>query len=392
MPASNSSSVKTHRHVGRLVAHGEPISFRELCTKVVDAPTRYLVLDLDGTTHLKRNLGELFGWEIRAHHSYGTPAVERHEPRERGSRWVFDWEDPRGVARYLARGLRSWALPGANYLLWGKIASRSRWVRRAGFRKFHADPVRAVQPRVQTTLMNDLGTTPRSVLDLAMARVWNRHLDDQVIAPDDIRWLKERFPNLEVVLSSASPEPVVAFAAAQLGVDHAHYSTPDRINSGEAKIERLREAFPDFGQPGTEVVGISDTAHGEDHCWAKYFTKVADINSPTPFPPIVPVDSPLSEVHSATVLSRHERAARQNDPEYLDARRPKLVSQMRREFTVTDLSAGLSDLLERFNAIVVGADPFAHPDDLAYELAMLSESSRTRLGHVETQSPSRAVS
>jgi hypothetical protein len=38
--------------VDRLVRHGEVATFRELCERVLTPNTRYLVLDLDRTTHL----------------------------------------------------------------------------------------------------------------------------------------------------------------------------------------------------------------------------------------------------------------------------------------------------------------------------------------------------
>ena len=34
-------------------------------------------------------------------------------------------------------------------------------------------------------------------------------------------------------------------------------------------------------------VGITDTGHGEDHCWRDHLTALVDLNSTTPFPPIV---------------------------------------------------------------------------------------------------------
>ncbi len=371
--------MKAHRHVERFVAHGAPVTFRQLCGEVLSQQTRYLVLDLDGTVHLRRNLGELLGWELAAHETYGLQTIERLEPQRRSARWLLHWGEPRQLAAYFARSAGAWAVPGTHYLIWGKIASRWRWLRKIGFRKFAADPIRAVQPRVQTTLMEQLDSVPDDVLRTLMGRIWRRHRGDQVIGADDIRWIRETFPRIEIVLSSASPKPVVAFVAEQLGIEHAHWSTPDRINSGEAKIDALKRSFGTFGKPGVEVVGMSDTAHGEDHCWAKHFTKVVDMNSPTPFPPIAPVSSPLSEVHSAIVLSRHELEQRASSRSYLDPRRKTVKSLRRRELTNTDLFQGLEDLLDRFNAIVCDAEQLAKPADLAYQLAMLTESSRARV-------------
>ena len=373
------SMLKAHRHVDRFVSHGAPLSFRELCAEVLSPDTRYLVLDLDGTVHLKRNLGELFGWELGATKSYGSQAIERLEPTRRNARWLLNWAEPGRVADYILHAIRWWAVPGAHYLVWGKGAQRSRWVRRLGFRRFHADPIRAVQPRIQHTLMEELATVSATVLPSVMERVWQRHRGDQVIDAADIRWLRETHPAIQIVLSSASPEPVVEFAAARLGIEHAHYSTPDRINSGEAKIELLRETFADIGDSGVEVVGMTDTAHGEDHCWARHFTKVVDINSPAPFPPLVPMHSPLVEIHSAVVLSGNEARERIQKPAYLDPRRRRTTGRRRRELGSADLAARVGDLVDQFNGLILSAARLADPDDLAYRLAMLSESSRARL-------------
>ncbi|MBT8453762.1 MAG: hypothetical protein KJO40_17480 [Deltaproteobacteria bacterium] len=361
------------------MAHGAPVTFRELCSEVLSNRTRYLVLDLDGTVHLNRNLGELLGWELGAYKSYGAQTIERLESRRRNARWLLHWREPRQLAAYLARAAKAWAVPGTHYFFWSKLASLSPWVRRVGFRKFHADPIRAVQRGVQTTLMDEIASVPAELLPTLMERVWRRHQDDQVIGADDIGWIRASFPKIEIVLSSASPKPVVAFAAERLGVEHAHWSTPDRINTGEAKIEALKRAFGTFGEPGVEVVGMSDTAHGEDHCWARYFAKVVDINSPAPFPLIAPVSSPLAEVHSAIVLSRRELERRMLDPSYLDPRRDPVKNPRRRELKHADLLGVLDDLLQGFNAIVCGAEQFANPADLAYRLAVLSESSRTHV-------------
>ena len=373
-PTSNA-----RRCVGRFVAHGEPVSFRQLCRAVLGKQTRYLVLDLDGTIHLGRNLGELFGWEISAYKSYGSQTIARFEPRPRGGRWVWDWSEPHRIVSYLTRAARAWAVPGTHYFFWSKLGSHSRLIRRAGFRKFRADPICAVQRGVQTTLMDEVESTPKGVLPTLMERVWRRHLGDQVIGADDIRWIREAFPQVEIILSSASPKPVVSFAAERLGIEHAFWSTPARINSGKAKIETLMESFGDFCDPEVEVVGMSDTARGEDHCWAQYFTKVVDLNSPDPFPPIVPIDSPLAEVHSAVVLSRDELEHRAFDPSYLDPRRDPVKSPRHRELTSTDVFTYVGDLLQRINTLASGTEGGDYPAELAYRMAVLSESSRARL-------------
>jgi hypothetical protein len=177
------------------------------------------------------------------------------------------------------------------------------------------------------------------------------------------------------VLSSASPKPTVEVAGEALNVDHVHYSTLDQINSGEAKINRLRELCDRVGNPEVEIVGISDTSRGEDHCWAEYFTCVVDINSPTPFPAIVSSKSPLREVHSATLLTRRERDRRAaGHADYLDARRDELPApHTKLELTREDLERRLGWLLDRVNTLA--SAPGQITGDIAYRLAVLQETS-----------------
>jgi len=364
-----------NRLVDRLVHHGEVSSFRELCTRVLTAKTRYLVLDLDRTIHLGRDLGEDLGWELCAYQGYGREHFESIEDRQQSGKFLLDWDHPRKTARYLARSLRIWAYPGVYYGLWGKAAARLDWLRRRGFRHFVADPVRAAQRVPQLTLLRHLQTTSEDVLRELARQIWRRYEPDQVIDREDLAWVRSEWPQIEVVLTSASPKPTVEVAGEALGVDHVHYSTLAHINSGEAKIKRLRELCACLGDPDFEVVGISDTSRGEDHCWAQHFTRVVDINSPTPFPAIVSSSSPLLEVHSATLLSRHERAQRAaGHSNYLDARRGKRAkTQTKLVLTREDLERRLGWLLERVNA--VASAPGQITGDIAYRLAVLQEAS-----------------
>src|SRR5690606_792344 len=105
------------------------------------------------------------------------------------------------------------------------------------------------------------------------------------------------------------------------------------------------ERYPDLCDEGVVTVGITDTGYGEDHCWAEFFSRVVDINSDTPFPPIAPAGSPLVEVHSASVLSRKERRLRAaGDPNYLDPRRRPMPSGVDHVFTQAELAALLGPL------------------------------------------------
>ena len=359
----------------RLVHHGEVASFRELCARVVTPKTRYLVLDLDRTTHLGRDLGEDLGWELCAYQGYGSEHFGRIEDRQQSGKFLLDWDHPRMTARYLARSLKIWAYPGAYYGLWGKAAAHLDWLRRRGFRHFIADPIRAAQRVPQLTLLRHLQTSSEEVLRELAQRIWHRHEADQVIDREDLAWVRRQWPQIEVVLSSASPKATVEVAGEALDVDHVHYSTLEQINSGEAKIERLRELCDRVGEPDVEIVGISDTSRGEDHCWAQHFTCVVDINSPTPFPAIVSSDSPLREVHSATLLTKQERSRRESgQPGYLDARREKLANpQTKLELSREDLERRLGWLLDRVNALA--SAPGQITGDIAYRMAMLQETS-----------------
>ncbi|MGD8318469.1 MAG: hypothetical protein PVH21_18710 [Myxococcales bacterium] len=379
MLGPETSTESPSRLVDRWVQHGEVSSFRELCARVLTPRTRYLVLDLDRTIHLGRDLGEELGWELCAYQGYGGEHFGRIEHLRRSRGFLLDLAHPLKTARYLARSFKIWAYPGAYYGLWGKAAGRVDWLRRRGFRRFASDPVRAAQRVPQLTLLRHLQTSTEDVLRGLARRIWERCELDQVIEREDLAWVRSQWPQVEVVLSSASPQSMVEIAGEALGVDHVHYSTLHHINSGEAKIERLRELCEHVGDPGIEIVGISDTSRGEDHCWAEYFTRVVDINSPTPFPAIVSNRSPLLEVHSAIVLTKKERLRRAaGDVGYLDPRRERLAPlQTKRELTRQDLERRLGRVLEGVNALA--SAPGNITGDIAYRLALLREASTSML-------------
>jgi hypothetical protein len=358
------------RPADRLVLYGEPVSFRELCRRAVPENANYLVLDLDRTLHLGRNMGELLGFDLAAYHAYGKEALAAAEPRRRPGRFFLDWRRPLALLRYFWIGARMWALPGLFYLFYGKIASRVALLRRFVYRLFGSEPVVAVQRVPQTALLHHLGGVPAVELRALASRVWDRHTTDLVIEREDLDWLRARCPGIKIIIASASPEPTVAVAGAALGVDDIVFSTVEehegwfsppfrfpptvlapepprrlsgpaqtRITSSRSKIESLWARHPALADPGVVSVGITDTDHGEDHCWLEHFTRVVDVNSTTPFPPFVAASSPLREIHSAAVLTRRERERRAHgDARYLDPRRPpRLASD--RSFSASDLSA-----------------------------------------------------
>jgi len=387
------------RVVERFVDHGAPIAFRDLCARVLDEQHNYLILDLDKTTHLGRNLGELLAWELCAYEVYGESEGERPFRRWFGERILLDVKRPILLVRYLTAGAKRWAWAGMHYLIWGKLAPRVSWLRRLAYSRFGSHPTSAVQRRPQMVALAHLEAVDESVLRALARRVWNRQSPDQVISRAALEWVRARAPGIRIILSSASPKAMLDVAVEELGADGATYSTLGRINSGTAKIERLREIDPRIFDSASNVLAMTDTSYGEDHCWAEHFAVVVDINSPTPFSAIVPQASPVRAVHSATVLTHEERGRRsQGEAGYLDARRRR---RNRRAMVVLDgdaLEALLGDLLIEINAMTAAPSPPTGGWELAHALAERAAESRARLtvpwsvaaSPTESRSPHRA--
>ena len=366
------------RVVGRFVDHGAPLSFRELCARVLEEEPDYLVLDLDKTTHLKRNLGELLAWELCAHEAYGDSRTAP-APCRFGGRVLLLWSKPLALGKYLIAGARRWALPGIHYLVWGKLASRVAWLRRLAHKRFGASPTLVVQQTPQRVALSHLSTADEFLLRKLARDVWDRYAHDQVITREDLDWVRARHPGIQIVLCSASPKPMLEVACEELGADAICYSTRQRINSGEAKIDRLRELCPGAFEPNAAVTGITDTSYGEDHCWAKHFARVVDINSDSPFPPIVSETARVEEVHSALVLTREERRRRNDgDSKHLDRRRGQVERREHVEFDRDSLQSLLHDLVRVVSALVARMKSVPTPD-ASYDLATVLEASRTRL-------------
>jgi hypothetical protein len=368
------------RVVDRFVDHGAPLSFRELCARVLEEEHDYLILDLDKTTHLGCNLGELLAWELCAHDVYGESVTGRPVGRWFGGRVLLDWSQPAKVIRYLGAGARRWALAGIHYLVWGRMASRIPWLRRLAYSRFGPHPTSAVQRRPQMVALEHLATADEALLLKLAGRVWDRQAPDQVICREDLDWIRARSPGIEIILSSASPKPMLDIAVEKLGADWATYSTAERINSGTAKIDRLREICPRLFDPKTNVLAITDTSYGEDHCWTEHFACVVDINSPTPFAPIVPRASPARAVHSATVLTREEQDRRaQGAASYLDAGRKERTSTAMVELDREALHALLRDLLAEINQLTARMVLLPRQWEVAHALTKLTEASRAML-------------
>ncbi len=340
------------RVVDDLVMHGAPVDFRTLCLRAVPGDARTLLLDLDRTVHLHRNMGELLGWEIGAERAYGHEVADALAALRGPGRFVLDTAHPGRLLRYLALGARTWARPGLYYLFWGKLAGASSVVSRWSFRALGPDALRAAQWVPQLALMHMMAERPLGELRELAGRAWRRHEADQVVLREDLAWLRRRRPSLRIVLTSASPQPVLEVAGERLDVDDVIYSGIEerdgwlsapafrhavteparaprriaplsglRVNTGEAKIDEVAHRYPGALGPGASTVGITDTGYGEDHCWARHLSTVVDVNSTAPFPPIVASESPLRAVHSAAALTRAERQARSTGSSWLDPRR-----------------------------------------------------------------------
>jgi hypothetical protein len=221
------------------------------------------------------------------------------------------------------------------------------------YKLFGTHPVEAVQEAPTTALMHHISRIPLSRLNRWSEKLWQRLAGDQIFCRADFDALRARYPNLKIILSSASPQPLLEAARKDLGITDILYTTieehdgylssphtvyrsymlpytPKRIappatfirNAAWHKITHLVERFPDIFDQGVESVGISDNSYGEDNAWAQYFTTIVDVNSPAPFAPIISATSPLKEIHSAQVLTTDERTRRDSSvPVFLDPRR-----------------------------------------------------------------------
>ena len=382
-PVAQAPEAGRMRLVSRTVLHGRPMDFRELARRAIPERTRYVVFDLDNTFHLGRNMGELLGWELSAADGYGAERLATLEATRRKARFLVDWSTPSALVRYAVKSTRIWALPGLFYFVWGKLAHRSALGRRLRFRRFGTEPVRAVQGVPQTALLHQLAGKSVEEVRSHARRVWNRYASDLVVDADDVAWLRARCPGVRIIISSASPTPLLEVAREALGVDEVigsttalhegalsapfwldrvlfgarlpkHLSPPSRvaINGSHAKIAALRERFPAMFDEGAFSVGITDTGYGEDHCWASHFSRVIDVNSTAPFSPVVPASSPIDEIHSASLLTRSERNAHaKGNTNFFDSRRKGVPNESARVLEGADLEALLRETLGRANAL-----------------------------------------
>jgi hypothetical protein len=228
--------------------------------------------------------------------------------------------------------------------------------------------------------LTHLATADETLLHDLARRVWRRHISDQVIDREDLDWVRSRSPGIQIILSSASPKAMLDVAVDELGADGATYSSTERVNSGRAKIARLREAHPRVFEPDVNVLAITDTSYGEDHCWTEHFACVIDVNSPTPFAPIVTRSSPTREVHSAILLTREERRRRgDGDAAYLDPRRRDHPLRVKVELDRDALSARLDALLCAINRLSRRVPNPPRRWEIAHARTTLTEASLVML-------------
>ena len=372
-PVAKRASPTSSRIVDRVSIARTPIAFRALCERAIPSDARLVVLDLDRTLHLGRNMGELLGWEISAYRGYGPSYLGDLEPHRSMGRMYLSARRPLSTLRYLLRAAGVWVWPGLYYLFWCKIAARVPWLRRWTFTRFGPEPVHAVQRLPQDVLFAQIASLPAEVVRELAARVWARYAPDQTVEREDLEWLRGRCPAARIVLSSASPNEVADVAARHLGFDDVIASAPGRINGGRAKLAELHARYPELRTPGAVTVGISDTGYGEDHCWTETFTHVVDVNSSSPFPPIVPATSPLRAVFSALVLTRAEKEARARGESGLDPRRGRLAGGDR-TFEPGDLERLLASIRTATDHLAAAAG--ASAAEIAYGIARMRERAR----------------
>jgi hypothetical protein len=148
------------------------------------------------------------------------------------------------------------------------------------------------------------------------------------------------------------------------------------VNGGRAKLAALRARYPELRSGGAVTVGISDTGYGEDHCWTEAFTHVADVNSRSPFPPLVAAASPLRGIWSAPLLTRAEREAKARGERWLDPRRPQRAAGVR-EFRRDELERLLAPVRAALEGLSAAAD--ASVAEVAFTLARVGERARRLL-------------
>lgn len=323
-----SPSIATQLGISYVKASGKMAAYPAIRDQLT-ADTRYVVFDLDGTVFRNINIGERLGWEIIATLSYGDEVLRQYDRKRTDSRFLFCPRFPFRTLRYLFLGAKLWAYPGLFYLIFGKILGRlpfaQTWLRK----KFGPHPITKIQDVTRIALWHHMSQLPLSSLEVMVERLWHRFSKEQVITGSLIEALRQEFPKIRFLLSSASPQPVLDLARKKLRADAAFGSVipshlgfvaspydvrwlygcslprliaePSSIwmNCSGNKIRLIQHIFPDFADPLVEKVGVTDNKHHEDENWVDHFNKLIQINSPDGFQRLPKKDSPLREVFQA---------------------------------------------------------------------------------------------
>jgi CheY-like chemotaxis protein len=357
-----------YRLVDRYTVHAGRAPFAARLADILPVDTEYLVLDLDRTVHLGVTIGEQLGWEILGDPdgwAAGRATTASELPQFFSARYPL-----RSLAG-MTRGLRHWGLPGLFYAATVRLGDRWAGWDRALALRLGVDYVGRMQAMARAVLMASTAGYTREQLRAYAGRAWLRWQERLVIDAEAIRAIRERCQRLKaIVLSSASTEPTVEHAAAQLGVDDfvssavdvyateesragvfsapvglprwartgrpPFFSRPGAVvhNSGVNKVSLLRVRHPELFSPGAVSVAISDNSYGEDRTWPNHFRHVVAINSRHPFSPFVDAASPCEAVH------------------VLDAAPAKEPAGLQKRFAwhgkLEPLTLGTGDLVERF--------------------------------------------
>ncbi len=325
------------RLVDRYEVVGGAGRLAERIAEVIPSETDFIVLDLDRTVHRDVTIGEQLGWEMVADRSGSGGGNERLTP-------IISLRHPLGTSCNLAKAVVRWGPAGLVYAATVRAGERwPNWGRTltSGLGVGYVDRIQGLMRTI--LMMNSAGYTKESLRRLA-ARAWHRWKPNQVVDRDVIVAIRAHCPRLKgVVLSSASTEPTVSYAAEELGVDGYIASTVDAYedsrgevlsapvgapawslrrrprffsrpgavvhNSAANKISFLRMQFPEIFDRGAVSIGITDNSYSEDSTWPDHFSQVVALNSRHPFSPYVRTSSPCQKLSVVDAAPAADAAA-----------------------------------------------------------------------------------
>jgi hypothetical protein len=331
---SEVTDVRRYRLVDRYTVHAGCDPLNDRIEHIIPSDAEYVVFDLDRTVHIGLTIGECLGWEVLSRpHGPG--------PDDDYTASYLPWRSPGKAAARIIRGLFVWGLPGLVYAATVRLGDRWDGWHRLLVRRRGVDYVERMQELMRSTLMSMTAGYTHSELQTYAARAWQRWNAQLVVTRESIDEIRRTCPNLRgIVLSSASTEPTVAHAAAELGVDGFVSSTVDVVadgagrhgeahagdvytgpadlprwitrrragvlsrpgavihNAAEKKVSLLRMRYPEIFAQGTVSVAVSDNNYGEDRSWSDHFVHVIGLNSKHPYSPIVHAESPCRSIHA----------------------------------------------------------------------------------------------